>query len=176
VQLPQVRPELHGGGSPRGGRGEKAIWDEFAGDQQRLARIAANIRAVADDPEARARVATFAEEEEGEAPEGRVLYRLHRTYERRSSLGRKKKARVLRERGKLVCEVCGFDFPQQYGHIGNGFIECHHTRPVSELGPGTVTRLRDLALVCANCHRMLHRGDRWLTVDELRQKARHNFS
>ena len=45
--------------------------------------------------------------------------------------------------------------------------ECHHTVPVSEYGSGARTQLRDLALVCANCHRMLHRRRPWLTIDEL---------
>jgi len=65
----------------------------------------------------------------------------------------------------LECEVCGFDFFETYGERGNGFAECHHKLPLSH---GTrSTYLRDLAVVCANCHRMLHRGDS-LTVEELR--------
>jgi 5-methylcytosine-specific restriction protein A len=36
------------------------------------------------------------------------------------------------------------------------------------LRPGTKTRLIDLALVCANCHRMLHRSRPWPTIAELR--------
>jgi predicted HNH restriction endonuclease len=40
--------------------------------------------------------------------------------------------------------------------------------PVSTLRPGTKTKLADLALVCSNCHRMIHRRARWLTIDELR--------
>jgi 5-methylcytosine-specific restriction protein A len=29
--------------------------------------------------------------------------------------------------------------------------------------------LSDLALVCSNCHSMLHRGNPWPSVDELRR-------
>ncbi|MBL16919.1 MAG: hypothetical protein CL767_07000 [Chloroflexi bacterium] len=34
------------------------------------------------------------------------------------------------------------------------------------MSPGTSTTLNDLALVCSNCHRMLHRGEnkRFLTM------------
>ena len=59
-------------------------------------------------------------------------------------------------------------FAAAYGERGDGFIECHHTIPVRDLRPGSRTRLSDLALVCANCHRMIHRRSPWLTVEELR--------
>jgi len=32
----------------------------------------------------------------------------------------------------------------------------------------TQTKLADLALLCSNCHRMIHRTKRWLTVEELK--------
>lgn len=57
--------------------------------------------------------------------------------------------------GRISCEVCGFDFVEKYGSIGNEFIECHHRIPVST--GQRITRVQDLALVCSNCHRMLHR-------------------
>ncbi|MES3091908.1 HNH endonuclease [Sphingomonas aerolata] len=59
--------------------------------------------------------------------------------------------------GALACEVCGFDFEAAYGGLGAGYIEVHHTKPVHMLTPGTKTKLADLALLCANCHRMMHR-------------------
>lgn len=72
-----------------------------------------------------------------------------------------------REKG-YVCVVCGFDFFEFYGPHGEGFIEGHHRDPVSTYtGVRTVT-VEDIDLVCANCHRMLHRGERLLTVEELK--------
>jgi len=56
----------------------------------------------------------------------------------------------------------------EYGDHGDGFIECHHTKPVSELQVGEKTKLSDLALVCSNCHRMIHRKRPWLSVDGIR--------
>jgi 5-methylcytosine-specific restriction protein A len=49
--------------------------------------------------------------------------------------------------GKLDCEICDFDFFTTYGIHGKGFAECHHTKPVSELKPGELTKLADLAIV-----------------------------
>ncbi|EOW9267990.1 HNH endonuclease [Vibrio cholerae] len=41
-------------------------------------------------------------------------------------------------------------------------MEAHHIIPLSELCSvdGSKTRLEDLAIVCSNCHRMLHRAPR----------------
>jgi hypothetical protein len=50
---------------------------------------------------------------------------------------------------------CGFDFAEFYGAIGERFAECHHVRPLHE--GQRRTYLRDLAILCANCHRMPHR-------------------
>lgn len=79
----------------------------------------------------------------------------------------KKISSVLQSGGTLNCEVCGFDYGQTYGPRGQGFIEVHHVRPLHDSGP-TTTRLRDLALLCSNCHRMIHRTRPWLTPAELR--------
>ena len=93
---------------------------------------------------------------------------MHRCRERDSNIIRRKKDQVLTALGTLKCEVCDFDFKAVYGPAGDGFIECHHTKPVASLVPGDRTKLSELALVCANCHRMLHRPKRWLSIQELR--------
>jgi predicted HNH restriction endonuclease len=31
------------------------------------------------------------------------------------------------------------------------------------------TKVEDIALVCSNCHRMLHRKRHWLSINELKQ-------
>ncbi|MET7610461.1 HNH endonuclease [Streptomyces seoulensis] len=101
------------------------------------------------------------------APEGRLLMRRHRSRERNKALRKKKITAVLRQGGRLACEVCGFDFQEVYGERGDGYIECHHVVPLHEAGEGR-TRLSDLALICANCHRMIHRQAPWPTPSELR--------
>jgi hypothetical protein len=57
-----------------------------------------------------------------------------------------------------ICMGCGFSFEQTYGVIGRGFIEVHHTRPVSTLEADTiVTPEQDMITLCSNCHSMVHR-------------------
>jgi len=60
-----------------------------------------------------------------------------------------------------------FDFAAKYGDLGAGFLEAHHILPLAAIGPA-ITRLADLAVVCSNCHRMLHRAKPWMTLAELR--------
>lgn len=68
-----------------------------------------------------------------------------------------------------VCCVCGFDFAKAYGKRGGGFIEAHHLKPVAFYQKaGRAVTVRDIRLVCANCHRMLHRGSRLLAISELK--------
>ncbi|MEU6079027.1 HNH endonuclease [Streptomyces sp. NPDC047108] len=105
-------------------------------------------------------------EDDVSAPEGRVLYRRHRTRERNRGLRKKKIAAVLKSGGTLACEACGFDFEAVYGERGKGYIECHHVVPLHEAGEGN-TKLSDLALICSNCHRMIHRSAPWPTPQEL---------
>jgi len=107
--------------------------------------------------------------EDEEFPEGKSLTRLHRYKERHTEAAKKKKSKVLSEKGVLVCEICGFDFEKVYGQLGNGFAECHHLIPVSSLEQGHLTRFEDLAIVCSNCHSMLHRSRPMLSIVELRE-------
>ena len=81
----------------------------------------------------------------------------------------KKKDKVYEEAGKLECEVCKFDYSVKYGERGKGFIECHHKVPPHQLKPKTKTKLSDLALLCANCHRMVHKNG-GTTIEELKQQ------
>ncbi len=100
--------------------------------------------------------------------EGKEKFTNHKSYEQNSLLSKKKKETVLKEKGYLFCEACGFDFHKIYGERGYGFIECHHNKPVSEMdGEGDVL-LEDLSLLCSNCHKIIHRAKPWMTVAELK--------
>lgn len=67
------------------------------------------------------------------------------------------------------CSVCGFDFLSAYGELGRGFIEIHHTVPVSTMGGGyIVDPATEMVPLCANCHRMVHRESPPVAVDIMR--------
>jgi 5-methylcytosine-specific restriction protein A len=113
-------------------------------------------------------VSDIDEMEGAEATEGRLLERRHFARERNPSLRAKKIQKHLRTHGRLACHCCGFDFRAAYGEQGDGYIECHHVVPLHASGE-TQTRLDDLVLICANCHRMIHRRSPWLTPGQLQQ-------
>ena len=105
----------------------------------------------------------YLEGESGGAVEGTKKSVYTTTYERDSKVRRA----FLKDK-HLKCEVCGFDFEEAYGKLGAGYIEVHHKKPVSE-GVRMTDLNNDLAMLCSNCHRMIHRGkDHMITVEELK--------
>ncbi|WP_434049066.1 HNH endonuclease [Marinobacter salarius] len=110
------------------------------------------------------------EDDESAFAEGAERYRRHRSRERDPAIARKVKEKRLAEEGVLACDVCGFDFADKYGELGLGFIEAHHTVPVAELDGKTKTKASDFALVCSNCHRMLHRQKKVISIEALREQ------
>ncbi len=160
-------PAQDGQGLPRHGQLDREVWAEYAGAPARLRSTA---EAILENLQALDSDVVIADEFDSDvdAPEGRILTREHRVRERSKTLVARKKNQALKATGRLTCEACGFNFSQKYGERGEGFIECHHTVPVQGLKPGHRTRLSDLALLCSNCHRMIHRRQPWISVDELR--------
>lgn len=149
---------------------DREVWGKFAHDQRLLRSYAGVIQKQARQIQ-EAGWSTDAEpiDAVAEALEGKILTRYHVFRERNRKLVEAKKKSVLRKSGRLACEACGFDFAEKYGKRGVNFIECHHTKPLSDLKSGTRTNLNDLALVCSNCHRMIHVRRPWLKVADLKK-------
>ena len=103
-----------------------------------------------------------------EYPEGKVAFGLHKRRERNPDLIKKAKEMAFKKQGELTCNICKFSFKQRYGDIGDGFIEAHHKIPVSKLEPESKTKIEDIALVCSNCHSMLHHRGGLLSVEQLK--------
>jgi hypothetical protein len=110
-----------------------------------------------------------AEDDDGHEGELKKLLVRHRKREHKF---RAKKITDVMQRndGHLICEVshCGFDFHTQYGELGVGFVEVHHKKPLSQAPRrGQSIRLSDLAVVCANCHRIIHRHGQCRPLERL---------
>jgi 5-methylcytosine-specific restriction protein A len=161
INFRRFDPDYPGAGLSRGSKGDEQVWGEFHEDRAHLESVALALRSFAGHK-------TTGSVHTQWAVEGQVLTREHRIRERSSSLRNRKITRAFEQTDGLRCEACGFDFSQMYGDIGSRYIECHHIKPLAELRPGTKTRLADLAVVCANCHAMLHRGTGTRTVEQLR--------
>jgi 5-methylcytosine-specific restriction protein A len=103
------------------------------------------------------------------AIEGNPRFVAHLRRERNPSLATRKKKSILSTTGKLCCETCGFDFEVMYGQHGHGFCEVHHLKPISQMDDGEVTTLADLAVICSNCHRIIHRIDPMPSIKQFRK-------
>lgn len=74
---------------------------------------------------------------------------------------------------RIDCSCCTFNFSDFYGEeIGTNFIEIHHVKPVFKYeGEDLIKTLKQAVLnvapVCSNCHRMIHRN--WKKPLEIKQ-------
>ena len=83
-------------------------------------------------------------------------YVYHRKIERNRTA-----ARQAKKFHGTCCQACELDFSERYGVLGKGFIEAHHLRPISMLEEGVPVKYdvaADFAVLCSNCHRMIHRS------------------
>jgi 5-methylcytosine-specific restriction enzyme A len=109
------------------------------------------------------------EEEVGLSYEDLRKIRTHKRLERNQTLSKMAK----RIHG-YVCEACGFDFEATYGDIGHKFIEAHHLVPISEKAGELVETdpKTDFAVLCSNCHRMIHKADNPGNIEKFRARMK----
>jgi 5-methylcytosine-specific restriction enzyme A len=146
---------------------DRAVWREFGGHPERAHELAQLISAaVEQDTED-----DVADVEETFA-EGELVTAMHSKRERDPRL-RKKLMEQRRRSGSLACEVCDRDCGEYGSTVREAAFEAHHVIPLA-VGKQRETKLNDLALLCANCHRMVHRAiareKRWLTIAEARTR------
>jgi len=96
--------------------------------------------------------------------EGELRLRSHYVRERSRYLRAQKVAAYRAEHGFLACELCGHKESGTYPPpLGERIFEVHHHRPLSTAMTSVQTKLEDLAVLCANCHRAVHGSE---AVDE----------
>lgn len=146
---------------------DRQVWEELGDRPQRVKELATLIS------EAIAVSAMFGplEEEEFEFAEGRLITILHRRRERSPKL-RVNLLRSRKRRGQISCDMCGVYPVATHPDILEAQFEVHHVIPLSaEASP--ITRLSDTALLCASCHRLLHKAiaveKRWLDIAQAKQ-------
>ena len=148
----------------KGSKLDRALWEYFGNRLDEVAPQAELIRSVVEN---HVKPADDEEEVGFLHPEGRFGYRLHRYWERDRQIRTRKIKSVLRAHGRLLCEACEEVPTKKYGEIGNEILECHHLIPLAVTGP-TNTSLKDVALLCPTCHRVVHRTQPCTTVEQLR--------
>jgi 5-methylcytosine-specific restriction protein A len=148
---------------------DRQIWSEFGSrpDETRLLAelIRAGVKFASTMPEA------VESHEDDEFFEGRLLTEVHKRRERNPNV--RKRLLASRQRlGRLACDLCRGHSMSDDPTFEDASFEAHHTMPISMV-MARMTRLADLSLLCANCHRLVHRAisskKRWLSIDECRE-------
>lgn len=83
------------------------------------------------------------------------LYRQHRTIERQAG-----HSKEVKRRQGTICNGCDRDLADRYGRVAQGLIDAHHLTPLSALEEGEIVHfhpVKDFAVLCPNCHRVIHR-------------------
>lgn len=66
------------------------------------------------------------------------------------------------------CQICGFNFEEQWGDLGKDFIHVHHLKEISSIGEEyEIVPIKDLVPVCPNCHAIFHRRKPALSLEEV---------
>jgi hypothetical protein len=93
-----------------------------------------------------------------------------------SRMTRRGRSRPLREAAmrfaKGICTVCRRDFKRVLGGRGVCVLQVHHKKQLGAHDKPKITRVGDLAVVCANCHVLLHAAEpkRTLSPSDLRAR------
>lgn len=145
---------------------DREIWTEFGDKPQEVARLATLIRAGIEtaviDPEIVPEVEFY---------EGKLLTRLH--YARERSPKVRQALIASRAADGLRCDICAADHANVPLEMRDAAFEAHHTVPLHAAGEGK-TKLKDVALLCATCHRLIHRAivkqRMWVSVTDAKQQ------
>jgi len=170
-KLMNIRQVATGRGFANVSRTDRIVWGEYGHQPDRVASLANSIRDGMTALEDLNPAEDAAEIEEFR--EGRVLTLLHYRRER----DRKLRGRLLdsRRASGLRCEMCGLERPKLSPDLQEALFETHHIHPLALTGD-TRTRVSDLALLCACCHRIIHRmiaaAGRWISVEEAAELLR----
>lgn len=173
-KLQNLRQVATGKGLGNTSQVDKEIWAEFGGNPEAVTDLAALIRRELLDDNSN----ILDVEGDLEFAEGRVVTRAHKVRERSRNL----RKRVLKSRsqsGLLCCDVCSTKGAFSIEALNEALFEVHHIIPLAEAKVGT-TKLIDVALLCANCHRAIHRAisseKRWITPAEFKKMLRREHT
>ena len=77
------------------------------------------------------------------------------------------------QRAGGVCSGCGVNFAKKHGGLGRQCLVVHHKKQLKDTDQPLETKLSDLAVVCANCHMMIHSNrNKALSLNQLKKRIR----
>jgi len=165
-KLQNLRQIASGKGLANVSKTDREVWSAFGGKPAEVKRLAEAIKVLSESAPLAGSIESGAEEE---FSEGRLLSAHHSWRERRPKLRRLLLASRAKA-GKLECEGCGWTGGSMDVQLASSGFEAHHLAPLSEAGE-SLTKLKDVALLCATCHRITHRwivlNAKWLAREEI---------
>jgi 5-methylcytosine-specific restriction protein A len=148
---------------------DRAVWEQLGHDRTHVKELAELIR---DGIKFAEELAEAQADDDLVFAEGRVATETHVRRERSPKI-RKQLLRKRRSVGRLKCDICGAEPRTRDEALHDAMFEAHHVLPLAA-GKERTTRLKDMALLCANCHRLTHRAiaiaKRWLTLEQAKGK------
>ena len=169
-KIQNIRSVATGKGLSNTSKIDKLVWESFGHQPELVKELAKQIRETScffDDTE----VILDDLSNEVTFQEGLVLTAFHKKRERANGI-RPALLKKRRAENKLHCDICG-TIPLYTSFINDDSIfECHHIVPLHTIGKSK-TKLSDMALLCANCHKAIHafisKSKTWVTPEELRK-------
>lgn len=164
-KLQNIRQVATGKGLGNVSEMDRAVWAEFGSNRDKVKELASLIQAGVAVAES---FQDAPESLEDEFFEGRVLTEVHKRRERDAKL-RERLLTLRRRMGRLTCDLCRAHSQSGDPMLEDASFEVHHLVPLCTT-TARKTLLSDVALFCANCHRLLHRAisikKRWLSITE----------
>lgn len=110
------------------------------------------------------------------AARGRPLIQVERamegaTTEARSKYRNPKLRQSALQLANGTCAACGTDFRKFAGDLGRHCLVVHHKKQLKDSEQPRETKVSELAVVCANCHMMIHANpSKALKISQLRRR------
>ena len=166
-KLQNIRQVATGKGFGNFSKMDKLVWNEYGDKVSFVKTLAEKIRNGIEIIEKDIEI----EDTDEYFKEGRIITALHKRRER-SSLLRNKKIELLKKNKQIYCEICGLKPYIKDEKLIYSIFECHHIHLLSDTNE-TITELKDIAFLCCNCHKILHKiiviENRWFSIQEVKE-------
>jgi len=173
-KLQNLRQVATGKGLGNVSKIDRDLWAELGAQPAAVRRLARQIRNGIEELRTEVTPTVNESGDDTEFFEGRVLTEIHRRRERSRGL-RRALLRKLRANGQLTCALCGATAPCDDQSLDDAIFEVHHAIPLASSAERR-TSVKDVVLLCASCHRLIHRLisrlKSWVTVADAKRYLR----
>lgn len=135
---------------------DREVWQELGDKPELVSALAKEIKANVQLIVASEQQSEAVDYIDREYLEGDIKHKAHRHRERHPKL-RKDLLNKRRLQANVACDICGYDGRGLPEEIIESAFEAHHVKPLQESDGQQSTKLSDMSLLCATCHRLLHR-------------------